>query len=48
MFFIILGAVEQFKSAYISFAFVIGAFTSIACGTIGMMIATYTNYRVTY
>jgi inorganic pyrophosphatase len=48
MFFIIYGAVEKFKEAYTAFAFVIGAVTSMACGAIGMMIATYTNYRVTF
>lgn len=48
MFFIIFGAVESGKSAYTSFAFLIGAITSMLCGAIGMMIATYTNYRVTY
>ena len=29
-------------------AFLIGAFISIACGAIGMIIATQTNFRVTY
>jgi len=48
MFFIIYGAVEKFQQAYTAFAFVIGAITSIACGAIGMTIATYTNYRVTF
>lgn len=48
MFFIIYGAVEKFEKAYTAFAFVIGAITSIACGAIGMTIATYTNYRVTF
>ena len=48
MFFIIYGAVEKFHTAYTAFAFVIGAVTSMICGAIGMMIATYTNYRVTY
>lgn len=48
MFFIIYGAVESFHTAYTAFAFLIGAITSICCGAIGMMIATYTNYRVTF
>ena len=29
-------------------AFLIGAVTSMFCGAIGMMIATYSNYRTTY
>lgn len=48
MFFIIFGFIERFQTAYTSVAFLIGAITSMACGLIGMMIATYTNYRVTY
>ena len=48
MFFIIFGAVEKGKQAYTAFAFVVGAITSMVCGAIGMMIATFTNYRVTY
>ena len=48
MFFIIYGAVEKFKTAYTAFAFAIGALTSMICGAIGMMIATFTNYRVTF
>lgn len=48
MFFIIYGAVEKFKMAYTAFAFVIGAVTSMICGAIGMMIATFTNFRVTF
>lgn len=48
MFFVIFGFIERFQTAYTSTAFLIGALTSMACGIIGMMIATYTNYRVTY
>lgn len=48
MFFVIFGAVESGKTAYTSFAFLIGAITSMICGAIGMMIATFTNFRVTY
>jgi Na+/H+-translocating membrane pyrophosphatase len=48
MFFIIFGAVESFLTAYTAVAFVVGALASIACGAIGMMIATYTNFRVTF
>lgn len=31
-----------------AFAFIIGAIVSILCGVIGMVIATRTNYKVTY
>jgi Na+/H+-translocating membrane pyrophosphatase len=48
MFVVILGAIERFKTAYTAVAFLVGAVTSVGCGAIGMMIATYTNYRVTY
>lgn len=48
MFFIIYGAVEKFKAAYTAFAFVIGALTSMGCGAIGMVIATYSNYRTAF
>lgn len=48
MFLIIWGAIEKFKTPYTSVAFLIGSITSIISGAIGMMIATYTNYRVTY
>ena len=33
---------------YTTIAFAIGAFTSIICGYIGMMIATSANYRTAY
>lgn len=33
---------------YTTCAFLIGAFTSMACGYIGMLIAVHTNYRTTY
>lgn len=48
MFFVIYGAVEKFKAAYTAFAFVIGAITSMGCGAIGMLIATYSNYRTAF
>lgn len=48
MFVVIFGAIERFKTAYTSSAFLVGAFTSILCGGIGMKIATFTNYRVTF
>lgn len=39
------GAVERFKAAYTAFAFAIGALTSMGCGAVGMLIATFSNYR---
>jgi Na+/H+-translocating membrane pyrophosphatase len=48
MFVVIYGAVEQFRTAYTAFAFLLGAVTSMLCGLIGMLIATYTNYRVAF
>ena len=36
------------EAAYTAFAFVIGAIVSIACGAIGMIIATRANYKTTY
>lgn len=36
------------EGAYTAFAFVIGAVISIACGAIGMIIATRANYKTTY
>lgn len=48
MFVVIYGAVEEFKTAYTACAFLLGAVTSMLCGLIGMLIATYTNYRVTF
>ena len=33
---------------YATIAFVIGAYTSILCGYIGMRIAVISNYRTTY
>jgi Na+/H+-translocating membrane pyrophosphatase len=48
MFVVIFVALEQMRTAYTAFAFLLGALTSMVCGAIGMMIATYTNYRVTY
>ena len=48
MFVIIWAAIENFQAPYTSFAFFIGAITSIISGAIGMSIATYTNYRVAY
>jgi len=49
---IILVAVDQpwgeIKTPFTTIAFLVGAFTSMLAGFIGMKIATYTNVRVTY
>lgn len=45
---IIFVAIEQMQTAYTAFAFLLGSIASMGCGAIGMTIATYTNYRVTY
>jgi inorganic pyrophosphatase len=41
-------AEEKPGTFYTTIAFVVGAFTSILCGYIGMMIATSANYRTAY
>ena len=46
MFIIITFLTEQ--GIWTAFAFLIGAVVSIICGIIGMVVATRTNYRVTY
>ena len=46
MFIIITFLTEQ--GIWTAVAFLIGAVVSIICGIIGMVIATRTNYRVTY
>ena len=46
MFIIITFFTEQGVMTAIAFA--VGAFVSIICGAIGMLIATETNYRTTY
>lgn len=46
MFIIITFLTEQ--GLWTAFAFLIGAVVSVICGIIGMVIATRTNYRVTY
>jgi inorganic pyrophosphatase len=49
---LIMFAVDQFAVAYAfpftTVAFIVGAFTSMLSGYIGMKIATATNYKVTY
>jgi H(+)-translocating pyrophosphatase len=44
----ILGQEKMGFRCYATLSFVIGAFTSILCGYIGMRIAVITNYRTTY
>jgi len=46
MFIVIVFLTEQGVATAV--AFLVGAITSMACGIIGMVIATDTNYRVTY
>ena len=46
MFIIITFLTEQ--GIWTAIAFLIGAIVSIICGIIGMVVATRTNYRVTY
>lgn len=46
MFFVILFLTQE--RAYTAVAFLVGALISIACGAIGMIIATRANYRTTY
>ena len=45
--FIIIGFVTQYHW-WTAIAFLIGALVSIGCGIIGMIMATRTNYKVTY
>lgn len=39
--------VDGLASAYTTFAFLLGAVTSMACGAFGMHVATYSNFRTT-
>jgi len=39
--------VDGLASGFTTFAFILGAATSMACGAFGMHIATYSNYRTT-
>lgn len=43
--FVVIIFVVSVKSAL---AFLVGAITSMLCGALGMLIATYSNYRTTY
>ena len=44
---IVFFCVDEGKSVFTTFAFLIGAKTSMFCGALGMKIATYSNYRTT-
>jgi len=51
LFAILIGTMAEIDDSgfiYTTMAFLIGAFTSMAAGAIGMMIAVYTNVRTTY
>ncbi len=45
--FLIIAFLTEFRF-WTAIAFLVGAFVSIICGIIGMLIATRTNYKVTY
>jgi Na+/H+-translocating membrane pyrophosphatase len=44
---IVFFCVDEGKSLFTTFAFLVGAVTSMFCGALGMQIATYSNYRTT-
>ena len=44
---ILFFCVDESKGIFTTFAFLIGAVTSMFCGALGMKIATYSNYRTT-
>lgn len=44
---IVWACVDRFSSGYTTFAFLVGAATSMACGAFGMHIATLSNFRTT-
>lgn len=44
---IVWACVDKFSSGYTTFAFLVGAVTSMACGAFGMHIATLSNFRTT-
>eukprot|EP00919_Chromeraceae_sp_WS-2016_P065819 GHVR01155647.1.p1 GENE.GHVR01155647.1~~GHVR01155647.1.p1 ORF type:complete len:146 (+),score=9.03 GHVR01155647.1:264-701(+) len=44
---IVFVCVDEMNTIYTSFAFVLGAGTSMFCGSFGMKIATLSNYRTT-
>lgn len=44
---IIFFCVDEASGIFTTFAFLVGAITSMFCGALGMKIATYSNYRTT-
>ena len=44
---IVFACVDKLGAPYTTIAFVIGAATSMFCGSFGMKIATFANYRTT-
>ncbi len=44
---IVFFCVDEGRTIFTTFAFMIGAVTSMFCGALGMQIATYSNYRTT-
>lgn len=44
---IVFGCVDKWGAPYTTFAFILGAVTSMICGGFGMRIATFANYRTT-
>jgi inorganic pyrophosphatase len=44
---IVWACVDEFKAGFTTFAFLLGAVTSMACGAFGMYVATFSNYRTT-
>ena len=39
--------VDEMNGCYSTFAYLLGALTSMCCGAFGMYVATFSNYRVT-
>ena len=44
---IVFFCVDEGVGVFTTFAFLVGALTSMFCGALGMMVATYSNYRTT-
>jgi Na+/H+-translocating membrane pyrophosphatase len=44
---VVWGCVDGFHGIYTTFAFLVGAATSMGCGALGMHVATYSNFRTT-
>lgn len=45
---IIFACVDKFESLFTTFAYLLGAVTSMVCGAFGMKIATFSNFRTTF